>query len=111
MWTRSPIAGLADLLRSARIHHGSVSPCIPALGIEHPKHFILALVTHCSTAGKDATQELTTYESTTTSITIDIRMIECVVGCVRRGNGWGIVDRSGDFACTVFMDPRDDEDP
>jgi hypothetical protein len=33
-----------------------------------------------------------------------------VVGRVRRGNEWGIVDRSGDYARTVFVDPVQQEE-
>jgi hypothetical protein len=33
-------------------------------------------------------------------------MVECVVGRVNRGNEWGIVDRSGDFSRTVFVNPE-----
>lgn len=54
--------------------------------------------------GIDVTRELTTYETTTTPIVFDVRTIECVVGRVRRGSEWRIVDRSGDFARTVFVD-------
>ena len=61
-------------------------------------------MTPCSTGGKDATRELTTYTETTAQVVIDLRTVECVVGRVRRGNEWGIIDRSGDFARTVFVD-------
>jgi hypothetical protein len=75
-----------------------------------PTRYLLALVEPCSTGGKDATRELTTYEATTAPIIIDLRTIECVVGRVRRGNEWGIIDRSGDFARTVFVDPGDNDE-
>ena len=47
---------------------------------------------------------LATYMETTAQVVIDLWKVECVVGRVRRGNEWGIIDRSGDFACTVFVD-------
>ena len=86
-------------------------PPTHTLDIMQPKHFLLALVTPCSTRGKDATRDVTTYEEMTRPVIIDIRTIECVVGRVQRGNTWGIIDRSGDITCTVFVDPEDgDED-
>ena len=79
-------------------------PCTPRLNISAGTRYLLALVTPCSTGGKDATRELTTYTETTAQVVIDLRTVECVVGRVRRGNEWGIIDRSGDFARTVFVD-------
>ena len=58
----------------------------------------------------DATHEVTMYSNTTAPIVIDLRTVECVVGRVQRGNEWGIIDRSGEFARTVFVDPVDDEE-
>ena len=82
-------------------------PPTHTLDIMQPKHFLLALVTPCSTRGKDATRDVTTYEDMTRPVIINIQTIECVVGRVQRGNMWGIIDRSGDFARTVFVDPED----
>ena len=75
-----------------------------------PKHYLLALVEPCSTQGRDATRELTRYSQTTTKIVIDIRAIECVVGRVARGGEWGIIDRSGNFMRTVFVETEDNDD-
>ena len=43
---------------------------------------------------------------TTVPVVVDLHMVECVVECVKRRNEWGIVDCSGDFARTVFMEPE-----
>jgi hypothetical protein len=51
---------------------------------------------------------VTTYEATTAPVIVDLRTIENVIGRVKRGNEWGIIDRGGDFARTVFVDPVDD---
>jgi hypothetical protein len=85
-------------------------PASRILNLAEPTRFLLAVVIPCSTGGRDATCEVTTYSGTTTPIAIDLRTVECVVGRVQRGNEWGIIDRSGDFARTVFVDPVDDED-
>ena len=76
------------------------------LGLEESHRYLLAVIQPCSTAGKDATRQLTTYSETTVPVVVDLRTVECVVGRVNRGNEWGIVDRSGDFARTVFVDPE-----
>ncbi|KAF8512114.1 hypothetical protein JB92DRAFT_2830908 [Gautieria morchelliformis] len=71
----------------------------------------VAVVQPCSTGGKDATSEVTTYTETRVSVVINLRTMECVIGSVKRGgNEWGIVDRSGDFARAVFVDPEIDHD-
>ena len=56
------------------------------------------------------TRELTMYTQMSTAIFIDIQAIGSMVGCVKRHNEWGIVDRSGELARTVFVDPESDED-
>jgi hypothetical protein len=80
------------------------------LRIPASKHHLLAVVIPCSTCGRDATKELTTYTETTAPIVIDLRAVECVVGRVKRGNEWSVIDRSGDFARTVFTDADVSED-
>ncbi|KAF8512132.1 hypothetical protein JB92DRAFT_2930362 [Gautieria morchelliformis] len=66
-----------------------------------PKRHLLALVMPFSTGGRDATKVVTTYSLTTAPIVIDLRTVECM---------WGIVDRSGDYARTVFVDPVQQEE-
>ena len=85
-------------------------PSSSALNLTKPQHFFLRLVEPCPTLGRDATLELTTNTTSTAQIVIDLLTIDCVVGRVKRGNEWGIVDRSGDFARAVFADPEVEED-
>jgi hypothetical protein len=87
-----------------------VLPRAPRINIMTPKHHLLALVTPCSTGGQDATKVVTMYSVTTAPIVVDLRTVECVVGRVKRGNEWGIVDRSGDYARTVFVDAVQQEE-
>ena len=74
--------------------------------LKEAHQYLLAVIQLCSTDGKDATHELTTYLETTVPVVVDMHMVECVVECVKRRNEWGIVDCSGDFARTVFMEPE-----
>jgi hypothetical protein len=64
---------------------------------------ILALITPCVTGGKDASVEITKYQTTTTSIITDIQTISCVVGRVLTRGKWGIIDRSGGLVKTEFI--------
>ena len=77
--------------------------------------FLLALVSHCITAGHDATLKPVTYEqmeSSTQFINLMlIQGLERVVGRFKvatdRETGptrWAIIDRSSDYARTVFTD-------
>jgi hypothetical protein len=70
------------------------------------RRFLLAFVEPCLTNGKDATRELTTYERTSATIFIDLQAIGCIVGRIKRGNEWAIIDRSEELARTVFVDPN-----
>ena len=64
---------------------------------------LLAVITPCTTGGKDATKERTVYDHTTTDIVTDLRAVECVVGRVYSRGKWAIIDRSGDFQRTEFI--------
>jgi hypothetical protein len=87
-----------------------VLPPAATLNIQSSTRHLLAIIQPCSTRGRDATRELTTYVEMTAPVVIDVRTIECVVGRIQRGNEWGIVDRSGDFARTVFVDEEVDDE-
>jgi len=64
---------------------------------------LLAVITPCNTKGKDATKQLVEYTASTAQIVTDLQAVECVVGRVRRGKKWGIIDRSGDQVRTEFV--------
>lgn len=65
---------------------------------------LLSVITPCSTEGKDATQELTSYTRMTTPIVTDLQTIIAVVGRIETRGEWMIIDRSAgllhpEFAC------------
>ena len=71
-------------------------PCPQMPGLHFDLH---ALILGCSksglkTEGKDASRQTTVYKECHTQDIIELSMIKCVVGRVKRGNLWGIVDRS-----------------
>jgi hypothetical protein len=69
-------------------------PAMPCLKTDRDSTAILALITLCKTNGKDASLEPVWYQDMGTVRVFDIAMIDCVVGRVKLGNRWGIVDRS-----------------
>lgn len=61
----------------------------------------------------DATEDVVTYTQTQTSVTVDLAVVECVVGRVWHGiaeKKWGIIDRSGGSARTSFGEEQDWDD-
>ena len=80
------------------------------IGIPRKQRYLSGFVEPSITNGKDMTQEYTMFTQMSMAIFIDVRAIGSVVGHVKRHNKWGIVDRSGELAQTVFVDPGSDED-
>jgi hypothetical protein len=79
-----------------------------------PRLFLLALVTDCMTNGGDGTTDLVSFTSMkSSSRLIDLNAIQNVVGRFQLGNGpsrrWAIIDRSSNWARTVFVDDNDDD--
>jgi hypothetical protein len=68
---------------------------------------LLAVIRPCSTRNEDATTSVVEYEGYTTPIVTDLQTVQCVIGRVRRGKKWGIIDRSGDLARTQFISTSD----
>jgi hypothetical protein len=82
---------------------------VPSLNLKKPQMFLLALVVPCKAYSKDATREPTAYSTISTSIVIDLQAIGCIMGQVKRGKEWGIIDHSGKLARTVFVELEDVE--
>ncbi|KAJ7233571.1 hypothetical protein B0H12DRAFT_1028432, partial [Mycena haematopus] len=55
---------------------------------------LLAVITPCTTFGKDASKQLTPCTQTTRPIVTDLRTIVAVVGRIETRRKWFIVDRS-----------------
>ena len=69
-------------------------PAEPCLKTKCDSTAILALVCLCKTNGKDASLMPVWYQEMGTVRAFDIATIDCVVGRVKVGNRWGIIDRS-----------------
>jgi hypothetical protein len=66
---------------------------------------LLAVIEPCVTEGKDATKEVVYYQRKTTHIVTDLQTIGAVVGRVKTRGKWGIIDRSGNNARPIFLEP------
>ena len=76
-------------------------PAEPCLKTNHDSPVILALVTLCKTNGKDASLAPVWYQEMGKVRAFDITTIDCVIGRVKVGNHWGIIDRSLGSQCTI----------
>ncbi|CAE6475319.1 unnamed protein product [Rhizoctonia solani] len=74
------------------------------------KPYLLAFIQPCDTRGMDATRPETpvvSYEDMLTPHMVHLNTIEAVIGRVRRGNRWAIVDRNRSGIRTHFVDDND----
>lgn len=101
----------ADQKTSRVIFYGSLDmilefnvPEDPFWGNMQGQTRLLAAITPCVTNGGDAAKKLTSYRTTTTQIITDLQAISSVVGRVQTRKWWGIIDRSGDYSRTIFID-------
>jgi hypothetical protein len=69
-------------------------PAAPRLETTRDSTAVLALVTLCKTNGMDASHTLVWYREMGRVCAFDIATIDCVVGRIRVGDHWGIIDRS-----------------
>ena len=69
-------------------------PAEPRLKTGTNSTALLALVMLCKTNGKDASMEPVWYQEMETVRAFDIATIDCVIGRIKVGDRWGIVDRS-----------------
>jgi len=69
-------------------------PAKPHLKTNHKLTAILALVTLCKTNGEDVSRVPVWYHKMELVCAFDVVTIDCVVGQVKVGDHWGIIDRS-----------------
>jgi hypothetical protein len=81
-----------------------------ALSLQNPTTYLLAVVepAEVDPPGQDATETMVVYTRTGPTMVVDVRSIENVVGRIRFKDGnFGIIDRSGGYTRTVFIDDED----
>src|SRR5260221_5295526 len=81
---------------------------IPSLGEPVITVVLLAIVTTCDTQGCNATLEQTYFKALTSYVkVVDLAAICAIIGHIWIGTAnprWAIIDRSGNWAHTVFTD-------
>jgi hypothetical protein len=91
-----------------RLHYVVVFelPALPIAGqtFSLPTIYRLACVRACrGLFGRDATAEIVEFEDLEpTSTFVHVGVIECTVGRVKTLNKWSIIDRSSEWARTIF---------
>ncbi|KIJ59345.1 hypothetical protein HYDPIDRAFT_100865 [Hydnomerulius pinastri MD-312] len=71
-------------------------------------HFLAAIET-CEIERSRADLDIHYYRKLGALDTVDITCIQCLVGRVRVGDQWAIIDRSGDLARAVYAAEDDDD--
>ena len=88
-------------------------PAIPHAGISfrEPKTYRLACIQPCLILDPgDATSTLVKFsEMRATPVFVQVGVVECSIGRVKTSDGWSIIDRSSEWARTVFI-PDDVEE-
>jgi len=69
-------------------------PTEPRLKTDRESTAILALVTLCKTNGEDASRVLVWYHKMELVRAFNVVTIDCIIGRVKVGDRWGIIDRS-----------------
>jgi len=72
------------------------------LGLEQPTVLVLAGIKSCILTAKNSL-EMPYYSDQGRYEVVDITTVQCLIGRIRRGNKWGIIDRSGNLVQTYFV--------
>jgi hypothetical protein len=82
----------------------------PDLGMDGPTTIILAAIRTCVLDDNESDfngLDIHHYSKYGALHFLDINTVQCLVGRVKDGNGWALVDRSGSLARSVFEDGDD----
>jgi hypothetical protein len=82
----------------------------PDLGLDGPTTIILAAIRTCILDDNESDfngLDIRHYSKHGALHFLDIKNVQCLVGRVKDGNGWALVDRSGTLARAVFADEDD----
>ncbi|THH18872.1 hypothetical protein EW146_g2190 [Bondarzewia mesenterica] len=89
----------------ARLQHIFVIqlPANTDLGFTTPETVILAALSPCKIDAEHGTLDIHYYSKENSTLDIvDIQCIQCVVGRIKDGSRWAIIDRSGSLARAIF---------
>jgi len=79
----------------------------PVVGLSEDTTLILAAIRACADAKLKAENNIYYYSREGHLEVVDMECVQCLVGRVKDGNSWAIIDRSESCARPIFMD--DDE--
>jgi len=82
-------------------------PASPALELEDTTTLILAAVRTCTNPQMKGENNIYYYSREGHLEVIDMACVQCLIGRVKDGNEWAIVDRSDGCACPVFVTEDD----
>lgn len=92
----------------AQVHYvvKAILPADDILGIHEDYEALLAFVSICDTSG-DATRSRVWYTRLKKPQFVNVGTIQCVVGRIKVGNRWGIIDTRLEASWTSFVDADD----
>ncbi|KAJ7841472.1 hypothetical protein B0H14DRAFT_2360117 [Mycena olivaceomarginata] len=70
---------------------------------------LLAVITPCSTAGRDAAKHLVSYTQTNNTIVTDLQAVSAGIGRMATRNKWVIVDRTGGYIRPEFVEAEEED--
>ena len=79
----------------------------PALGLGEKTTLILAAIRTCANPQMKAENDIYYYSREGHLEVVDIECVQCLVGQVKDGNEWAIIDRSKGIARPVFVNEDD----
>ncbi|KAJ7785413.1 hypothetical protein B0H14DRAFT_2400618, partial [Mycena olivaceomarginata] len=68
---------------------------------------LLAVITPCTTAGRDAAKQLVSYTQTNNTIVTDLQAVSAGIGRMAMRNKWVIVDRTGGYVRPEFVETEE----
>jgi hypothetical protein len=74
------------------------------LNLEQPETIILTAIRNCADAKKLPGSSMYYYSREGQLEVVDVNCIQCVVGRIKDGDHWAIIDRSGEYVYPFFTD-------
>lgn len=84
-------------------------PACQALQLHEPTTIALAAIRSCPILKSHKDLDIHYYTKEGSIDVLDLTCVQCVVGRVKDGHGWAIIDRSGSLSRTIFAAEQDHE--
>ncbi|EPS98274.1 hypothetical protein FOMPIDRAFT_1126871 [Fomitopsis schrenkii] len=83
-------------------------PICQSLGLQEPTPIALAAIRSCPIIKSHKDLDIHYYGKEGAIDVLDLMCVQCVVGRVKDGHGWAIIDRSGSLSRAIYA-PREEE--